>query len=122
MRQYENIEAEFAQSSFRLFASVVRKRVNSFGMSDDLVLAIASNRIRAHEAEWLRGRSFAFWRPRRVRNESEEWIEVVGHELSSLICVAGEQEEAPVIVEHEYRVRYSYYRKLVERALSMRST
>lgn len=33
--------------------------------------------------------------------------------ISTLIRMAGEQEAEPVIGSHEYRARYSWYRKLL---------
>lgn len=132
MRNYEDIEEELREKDGypvprgwsgdrrESFISQARRRLNSFGLTDDEVLVVAGNRTRAHEAQMSAGGLF-FWRPRRARNEREEWVVVVGHELRGLIRMAGEQEAEPVIGSHEYRGRYSWYRKLLAQALRNRS-
>lgn len=102
------------------FHSRARRRLNSFGLTDDEVLVVAGNRIRSQEAEQERFLHF-FWRPRRNRDPYEEWIAVVGHELKGLMRMAGEQEVEPVMGAHEYRARYSWYRKLHAQALRNRA-
>ncbi len=121
VRNYEDIEQFEVRSFFDLFrprrtravwANEVRKAVNRIHLSDEELLIVAGNRIRAAEAAGASARSRLSSAFKLRGMEREEWLDVSGQELQALMRLAGVGQDEPVVAHHPYRVRYRFYRHL----------
>lgn len=103
----------------KAFINKARKYHNQYGLSDNDLLRMASNRIHMHES-MQQGLSERFLRCIKKligRTNEDQPLSVPGQELKALMVMAELEEESSITFNHEYEVNANFYKEVFNIAL-----